>query len=42
MAYLGDSVLLAEILLRPDRSIIRQSYDARERVNNPNLPYHLG
>lgn len=26
----------------PDRSIIKQSYDARERLQDPSLPNHLG
>lgn len=42
MAYFGDETLLARLLLWPDRSVIRQSYDARERLLDPNLPAHLG
>jgi glutamine amidotransferase len=42
MAYYGDEMLLARSLMWPDRSIIRQSYDARERLLDPSLPAHLG
>ena len=42
MAYYGDTMLLARSILWPDRSIIRQSYDARERLLDPSLPAHLG
>ena len=42
MAYVGHPQLLADIVLWPDRSIIKQSYDARERKQDPTLPYHLG
>lgn len=31
LAYVGPSTLVADVVLWPDRSIIRQSYDARER-----------
>lgn len=34
-------MLLADVVLWPDRSIIKQSYDARERKGDPNLPFHL-
>jgi glutamine amidotransferase len=42
MAYYGDTALLARTVVWPDRSIIRQSYDARERRLDPSLPAHLG
>lgn len=42
LAYYGDTALLARTILWPDRSIIRQSYDARERLLDPSLPAHLG
>lgn len=42
MAYYGDTALLARTVVWPDRSIIRQSYDARERLLDPSLPAHLG
>ncbi|KAG2445688.1 hypothetical protein HXX76_000296 [Chlamydomonas incerta] len=42
MAYVGQPQLLADIVLYPDRSIIKQSYDARERKIDPTLPFHLG
>ena len=32
LAYMGPSTLVADVVLWPDRSIIRQSYDARERA----------
>lgn len=32
----------ADVVLWPDRSIIKQSYDARERLQDPSLPLHLG
>lgn len=41
MAYMGDQILLAHVVLWPDRSIIKQSYDARERMQDPSLPSHL-
>ena len=41
MAYLGPPVLVADVVLWPDRSIIKQSYDARERKMDANLPSHL-
>eukprot|EP00210_Caulerpa_lentillifera_P007669 g7320.t1 len=41
MAYMGDPILIAHVVLWPDRSIIKQSYDARERLSNPDLPQHL-
>ena len=31
----------ADVVLWPDRSIIKQSYDARERKMDANLPSHL-
>ncbi|CAD7699259.1 unnamed protein product, partial [Ostreobium quekettii] len=41
LAYVGDPILLAHLVLWPDRSIIKQSYDAQERKMNPSLPSHL-
>jgi len=35
-------MLVADVVLWPDRSIIKQSYDARERLLDPSLPFHLG
>lgn len=35
-------MLVADVVLWPDRSIIKQSYDARERLQDPSLPQHLG
>jgi len=32
MAYTGPSVAIAELVTRPERSVIRQSFDARERL----------
>ena len=29
MAYIGPPALIADVVLWPDRSIIKQSYDAR-------------
>ncbi len=31
MAYIGPPALIADVVLWPDRSIIKQSYDARCR-----------
>ena len=42
MAYIGHPMLVADVVLWPDRSIIKQSYDARERLQDPSLPQHLG
>lgn len=42
LAYVGQPALLAEVVLWPDRSIIIQSFDARERKQDPNLPQHVG
>ena len=42
LAYMGPPVLMADVVLWPDRSIIKQSYDARERRNDSSLPFHLG
>lgn len=42
MAYIGHPMLVADVVLWPDRSIIKQSYDARERKQDPSLPMHLG
>ena len=41
MAYIGPPVLVADVVLWPDRSIIKQSYDARERIMDASLPSHL-
>lgn len=44
MGFIGSvesPQLLADIVLWPQRSIIKQSYDARERKGDPNLPFHL-
>ena len=39
----GTAALLLLLLhTGPDRSIIKQSYDARERLQDPSLPNHLG
>jgi glutamine amidotransferase len=40
MAYMGPKVLVADVVLWPDRSIMKQSYDAKERQNNAH-PAHL-
>ena len=42
MAYFGPDILVADVVLRPSRSIIKQSYEARERRNDSSLPFHLG
>ncbi|KAI7835447.1 hypothetical protein COHA_010652 [Chlorella ohadii] len=42
MAYIGPAVTVADVVVRPSRSIIKQSYDARERRNDSSLPFHLG
>ena len=42
MCYAGEPVLLADVVTWPKRSIIKQSYDARERLLDPSLPSHLG
>ena len=42
MAYMGPTVTVADVVVRPSRSIIKQSYDARERRNDSSLPFHLG
>lgn len=41
MAYMGPPVLVADVVLWPDRSILKQSYDARERKMDASLPSHL-
>jgi len=41
LAYMGPPVLMADVVLWPDRSIIKQSYDARERRVDAGLPAHL-
>lgn len=38
MAYMGHPMLLAHLVLWPDRSIIKQSYNSKERLNHPELP----
>ncbi|CAL8463359.1 g2893 [Coccomyxa elongata] len=38
---MGPPVLVADVVLWPDRSIIKQSYDARERKMDTSLPSHL-
>lgn len=40
--YWGPPILISEFVLKPSRSIIKQSYDARERRNDSTLPLHLG
>lgn len=40
--YLGPPILISEFVLKPSRSIIKQSYDARERLSDHTLPFHLG
>jgi Cys-Gly metallodipeptidase DUG1 len=42
MAFMGPQILMADVVLWPSRSIIKQSYDARERRNDSTLPFHLG
>eukprot|EP00951_Prasinocladus_malaysianus_P040680 scaffold470436_cov33-Prasinocladus_malaysianus.AAC.1 len=42
LAYLGQPALVAEVVLWPDRSIVIQSFDARERKGDPSLPQHVG
>lgn len=42
MCYAGEPILLADVVTYPKRSIIKQSYDARERLLDPTLPDHLG
>lgn len=42
MAYIGPQILVADCVLWPSRSIIKQSYEARERRNDSSLPFHLG
>ncbi|KAI8105103.1 hypothetical protein M9435_000274 [Picochlorum sp. BPE23] len=42
MAYVGPEILVADVVLWPSRSIIKQSYEARERRNDSSLPCHLG
>lgn len=37
MAYIGPPALIADVVLWPDRSIIKQSYDARCRQQEPRL-----
>ena len=41
MAYIGPAVTVADVVVHPSRSIIKQSYDARERRNDSSLPFHL-
>lgn len=40
--YIGPPILVADVVLWPDRSIIKQSYDAKERLRDPTLPSHVG
>ena len=42
LAYVGPSTLVADVVLWPDRSIIRQSYDARERKGMGRAPANGG
>ena len=42
LAFVGPPILMADVILWPSRSIIKQSYDARERRNDSTLPFHLG
>jgi hypothetical protein len=42
MSYIGPPITVADVVVRPSRSIIKQSYDARERRNDSSLPFHLG
>jgi hypothetical protein len=42
LAYIGPDITIADVVVRPSRSIIKQSYDARERRNDSSLPFHLG
>lgn len=42
MAFMGPPINVADVVVRPSRSIIKQSYDARERRNDSSLPFHLG
>jgi predicted glutamine amidotransferase len=42
LAYYGEDALLAHTIIHPERSIIKQSYDARERLQDHSLPAHLG
>ena len=37
MAYSGAPILAADLLFRPSRSIVRQSYDAQERANGSQM-----
>lgn len=41
MCYIGPPVLVADVVLWPERSIIKQSYDAQERIDDSTLPMHL-
>lgn len=42
LAYYGEDALLSHTIIHPERSIIKQSYDARERLQDDSLPAHLG
>lgn len=42
LAYYGEDALLSHTIIHPERSIIKQSYDARERLQDHSLPAHLG
>ena len=35
-AYIGKPILLADLITRPSRSVIRQSYNSQERARGPN------
>ncbi|KAK9839468.1 hypothetical protein WJX81_003920 [Elliptochloris bilobata] len=41
LAYVGSPVLVADIVLWPARSIIKQSYDAKERKEDGSMHGHL-
>ena len=41
LAYAGPPVLVANIVLWPARSIIKQSYDAKERKEDATMHGHL-
>ena len=35
-AYIGENILLADLITKPSRSVIRQSFNSRERQSGPN------
>ena len=42
-AYLGKPILAADLVTRPSRSVIRQSFDARERAGGSgSAVYEIG